>query len=1284
MFTNMKKLIFLACLFYLNMASSQTIVIGAGANTTTTSENGDPIYNVLNNGVAFSQSVHVLNANDLASLPDFATITSFGFFKANANTLQAGRTANVKIYMKNTTNTALVEYKNFNSWIKDAKLVYSNANFSNANMPAAAGLVSFSCNNFVYLGGSIEIYIDWTRNGAVANFATGLFTWNYDNATVKKSVGRSSSNIQNNYFNCFTDFSRRYKTSLSFTAPTACTISSPYSTISTTTNPVYGEGFTLSLNKYQTGTNYQWYNSSGLIANAFGETYTTTANFVAETYYCKVDCLGGIIQNSTSISINPLQPISTFPFLETFDDNSPTVAGWKNTFTIEPSFSEWNSTVYNPFFYISPAASSKFMYLHVNSSNAIAIESPQIQLPATAPQYKELSYKYNISNPFFVQISVNGGAFSTLYNHDRSNSLFNTEYNKPWSTNTIGLNAYDGENIKIRFIGATTDVEFLAIDEVSIKDSPVPCSSAPDPPTIDLVSTNEANVYFAAVAGRTFVIEYGLSGFTPGTQTAAGVGGTVLTTSASPLLITALQVGQTYDVYIRERCPVAGFPGTFTCSNNSGVISFNTCQDTSVPYSENFETASVPGLAACTSGLNAGSGNLWDTQNAPGFGFTSNALRYNQNFTNNANAWFFIRAINLQAGVNYVIRYRYGISDQGWTEKLKVAYGSAATAAGMTLPLTDHPNISTTGLQSVSQVFTASTTGIYYFGFNCYSDAQQDQLFVDDISVVTEESTLPVATPIQNFCGNPNPQVSDLIATGINIKWYASLGTNVVMPQSITLNNGQTYYATQTIDGFESGRIAVQIFIKPLPTVNANQTVCSGKTLADLQVTGTNLKWYSAAIGGTLLPSTTVVSNGSYYVSQTIAGTGTCESTRTTVNVTLTTPIASTPIVINTCNTYQWSENGQTYNSSGIYTFVNENCEQKTLDLTIIPNTENINTISSCNSFTWTNNGQTYNQSGTYTGTTLNCVIQKLVLTIIPETENITNINTCSNYTWANTGQTYTQSGNYVGTTTGCVTERLNLILTPASESTVFETACGSYTWATNGQTYTTSGLYTSTTNCATQKLNLTIFPSTTSSLTVTACNAYAWPDTEDIITTSGIYTNTDNCETTTLNLTINQGPIITGDSNQNLNVNATLSNIIVNPANVVWYNNSEDALTGTSPLLNTQVVTNGTTYFAVANDGTCTSLPFAVSVTTTNLANENFELKDLKYYPNPTSNILNISNSEKITDVEVTNVLGQKLIIEKVNKNNYKLDLSGLPNATYFVKIKTFDKEKIVKVLKH
>ena len=53
--------------------------------------------------------------------------------------------------------------------------------------------------------------------------------------------------------------------------------------------------------------------------------------------------------------------------------------------------------------------------------------------------------------------------------------------------------------------------------------------------------------------------------------------------------------------------------------------------------------------------------------------------------------------------------------------------------------------------------------------------------------------------------------------------------------------------------------------------------------------TGTNIKWYSASTGGTALPSTTVLVNGStYYATQTVNG---CESTsRLAVNVTLNNP----------------------------------------------------------------------------------------------------------------------------------------------------------------------------------------------------------------------------------------------------------------------------------------------------------------------------------------------------------------------------------------------------------
>jgi hypothetical protein len=53
-----------------------------------------------------------------------------------------------------------------------------------------------------------------------------------------------------------------------------------------------------------------------------------------------------------------------------------------------------------------------------------------------------------------------------------------------------------------------------------------------------------------------------------------------------------------------------------------------------------------------------------------------------------------------------------------------------------------------------------------------------------------------------------------------------------------------------------------------------------------------------------------------------------------------------------------------------------------TATVSVTPNSINSLTISASGSYTWTNNSQTYTTSGTYTGTTTNCVTEQLILTI--------------------------------------------------------------------------------------------------------------------------------------------------------------------------------------------------------------------------------------------------------------------------------------------------------------
>jgi len=80
----------------------------------------------------------------------------------------------------------------------------------------------------------------------------------------------------------------------------------------------------------------------------------------------------------------------------------------------------------------------------------------------------------------------------------------------------------------------------------------------------------------------------------------------------------------------------------------------------------------------------------------------------------------------------------------------------------------------------------------------------------------------------------------------------------------------------------------------PMPTASP-QVFCNNATVADLVASGTDLKWYVNAAGGSALAPTTGLTTGNYYVSQTLTG---IESGRIAVTVTINAPVtpAFTPV----------------------------------------------------------------------------------------------------------------------------------------------------------------------------------------------------------------------------------------------------------------------------------------------------------------------------------------------------------------------------------------------------
>lgn len=82
-------------------------------------------------------------------------------------------------------------------------------------------------------------------------------------------------------------------------------------------------------------------------------------------------------------------------------------------------------------------------------------------------------------------------------------------------------------------------------------------------------------------------------------------------------------------------------------------------------------------------------------------------------------------------------------------------------------------------------------------------------------------------------------------------------------------------------------------------------------------------------------------------------------------------------------------------------------------------------------------------------------------------------------------------------------------------------------------------------------------------------------------------------------------------------------------------------------------------------------------------LSLEGFDVTSLKLYPNPVVNILNISSSLEIREIQLYNLLGQSLLIKKEHSREATVDLSGIPAGSYLVKIITTNSQKTVKIIK-
>ncbi|MHA3788855.1 Ig-like domain-containing protein [Flavobacterium hauense] len=461
------------------------------------------------------------------------------------------------------------------------------------------------------------------------------------------------------------------------------------------------------------------------------------------------------------------------------------------------------------------------------------------------------------------------------------------------------------------------------------------------------------------------------------------------------------------------------------------------------------------------------------------------------------------------------------------------------------------------------------------------------------------------------------------------------------------------------------------------PTVPApTQVICGTGTIADLVATGTDVKWYANAIGGTALDAATVVVDGTpYYASQLLDG---CESyNRTVLTVSLNVVAAPDAEATQTLcegttvadllpndasvKWYAAATGGTPLASTDVLTTATSYFVSQTIEgCEGLARTEVVVTLSVTPAPTG-DEEQEFCVSGT-------------VADLIIDGDTITwyDAETAGNV--VNGDVALVDGTVYYASQTidGCeglarfgVTATIHNVVADAPENVSFcseyvlpELTIGAYFTEAGG-----TGVEVAAGTAITETTTLYVYAEEGTDLVCSDENSF------------------------TLTLVIVDTP--TGDSFQILEVGtadeATIEDLVTDPVagTITWYTTLANAQSQTNPLAPGTQLVQGATYYATQTVGECTStgaLAVAVNIV---LDRNKFDVKAFTYHPNPVKDVLNLAYSSDITSVTVFNMLGQRVFTHQYNATDVKLDMSSLADGAYVVSVTSGSAVKTIKVIK-
>lgn len=641
--------------------------------------------------------------------------------------------------------------------------------------------------------------------------------------------------------------------------------------------------------------------------------------------------------------------------------------------------------------------------------------------------------------------------------------------------------------------------------------------------------------------------------------------------------------------------------------------------------------------------------------------------------TNGGTTWNLIPVANYSGSANAaVFNTNIRFSTRSYADWIGTFTGSGSTPG-------TGPATSLWKTETINIPAAALTSNQFRIRFRYTTDSSTNYYgwLIDNVRIIKSSSNI-TWSPVTNL-------YTDAAAT---IPYTGTNATTVYVKSASAATTVYTATSTNTVTTCATNA-TVSVVVNPLPTVaTVNQTVCSPSTVdltAAAVTTGsdTGLTFtYWTNIGATtaLTSPSAVATSGTYYIKGTNANG--CS--------------VITPVTV-------------TVNPQPIVTVTNPAtvCSPNTVDITAAAVTTGSDTgltltyWSDITATTALTTASAVTTSGTYYIKAVNA----------NGCEKITPVTVTINVTSAPTG---------AATQTFCGSANITQLVATGSGVKWYDAATGgnllpniTAIGLTNGTTYyatqTVNGCESTTRFAVTAVINA--IPTAPNAAAQDFCSAPTvaqllpngstinWYDVSTAgsplasstvlsATTYYVSQTINGCESarTAVSITITALPAPTGAATQTIYggvaADATIEDISVSGTNVIWYPTAADAAAGTNAIAAGTPLVDGQTYYAVSVVGSCRSAALAVTVTVV-LDSASFDIKSLKYYPNPVVDRFTVSYTKSITAIQVYDINGRLVKNLQTNGNEVNVDMSDVAASVYIVKVFADDTMGEFKVVK-